>query len=78
MIVFHFREEQRWRKWADNVLVHTLSPNVYRTPTEAIQAFRWFSDVGEWEKNFALWEQLLIVYIGAISMWLISKRLKKR
>ena len=23
-------EERRWRKWTDEVLVHTLSPNVYR------------------------------------------------
>ncbi|KAJ8975886.1 hypothetical protein NQ317_011357 [Molorchus minor] len=44
-------EERNWRKWADDVLVHTLSPNVYRNREEAIQAFRWFSEVGEWEKK---------------------------
>ena len=30
-------EERKWRKWVDDTLVHTLSPNVYRSPTEALQ-----------------------------------------
>lgn len=72
------REEHRWRKWADNVLVHSLSPNVYRSVEEAFQAFNWFSKVGQWEENFALWERLLIIYVGALAMWGISKRLKKK
>ncbi|KAK4873090.1 hypothetical protein RN001_015119 [Aquatica leii] len=71
-------EERKWRKWADDVLVHTLSPNVYRTKDEALQAFRWFSEVGEWEKNFPLWERSLIIYVGAFAMWMIGKRLKAR
>lgn len=72
------REERKWRTWADNVLVHTLSPNVYRSQTEALQAFNWFSEVGEWEKHFPTWERLLMIYVGAFAMWLIGKRLKKR
>lgn len=40
-----FSEERKWRKWADDVFVHTLSPNVYRTLGEAYQTFNWFSDV---------------------------------
>lgn len=64
--------------WADDVLVHTLSPNVYRTREEALQAFNWFSEVGEWEKNFPSWERNLIIYVGATAMYLIGKRLKKR
>ncbi|CAH1155568.1 unnamed protein product [Phaedon cochleariae] len=71
-------EERKWRKWADNVLVHTLSPNVYRTTDEALQAFNWFSEIGEWERNFPTWERYLIIYVGAAAMWLIGKRLKKR
>ena len=27
-------EERKWRKWVDDKLVHMLSPNVYRTPSE--------------------------------------------
>jgi len=38
-------EERKWRKWADEVFVHTLSPNVYRSREEALQAFNWFSEV---------------------------------
>ncbi|XP_044732060.1 prostaglandin E synthase 2 [Chrysoperla carnea] len=71
-------EERKWRKWADTKLVHSLSPNVYRTPTEALQAFTWFSDVGEWERLFPAWERALIVYVGAFAMWIIGKRLKSR
>ncbi|XP_067003253.1 prostaglandin E synthase 2 [Anabrus simplex] len=70
--------ERKWRKWADDVLVHMLSPNVYRTLDEAFQAFNWFSEVGEWDKHFPAWERFMIVYVGAVAMWLISKRLKKR
>nr|CAD7449354.1 unnamed protein product [Timema bartmani] len=73
-----FREERRWRKWVDDRLVHVLSPNVYRTKEEALQAFHWFSEVGEWDKLFSPWERSLVIYVGACAMWLIGKRLKKR
>ncbi|XP_022920268.2 prostaglandin E synthase 2 [Onthophagus taurus] len=71
-------EERKWRKWVDGVLVHTLSPNVYRTPEQAFQAFNWFSDTGEWDKHFPAWERYMMVYVGAVAMWLISKRLKAK
>lgn len=45
-----FREEIKWRRWADETLVHTLSPNVYRTTDEALQAFNWFSEVSNVNK----------------------------
>lgn len=38
-------EELQWRQWVDDKFVHMLSPNVYRTPSEALQAFNWFSQV---------------------------------
>uniref|UniRef100_A0A8D8Y543 Prostaglandin E synthase 2 n=1 Tax=Cacopsylla melanoneura TaxID=428564 RepID=A0A8D8Y543_9HEMI len=71
-------DERKWRKWADQTLVHTLSPNVYRTKEEAFQAFEWFSEVGEWDKHFSSWERWLMVNVGAYAMYFISKRLKKR
>ncbi|CAH4038763.1 prostaglandin E synthase 2 [Pieris brassicae] len=71
-------EERDWRKWADSVLVHTLSPNVYRTTEEAIETFKWFEVVGGWRESFPAWEVALMVYGGAAAMWMISKRLKKR
>ncbi|XP_047111752.1 prostaglandin E synthase 2-like isoform X3 [Schistocerca piceifrons] len=70
--------ERKWRKWVDDVLVHTLSPNVYRTRAEAFQAFNWFSEVGEWDKLFPAWERFIMVYVGAVAMWIIGKRLKRR
>ncbi|XP_029662994.1 prostaglandin E synthase 2 [Formica exsecta] len=56
----------------------TLSPNVYRTIDESYRTFNWFSKVGKWEEYFPLWERMLIVNVGAMAMWLIGKRLKKR
>jgi len=71
-------EERRWRKWTDEVLVHTLSPNVYRSPGEALAAFQWFEKVGNWEELFQAWERFLVIYFGAAVMYIIGKRLKKR
>jgi len=71
-------EERKWRKWVDDVLVHMLSPNVYRTPSESLQAFHWFNEVGDWEKHFSWWERNLVIYFGAFVMWILGKRLKKR
>ncbi|XP_055607682.1 prostaglandin E synthase 2 [Uranotaenia lowii] len=71
-------EERKWRSWADDHLVHLISPNVYRTKDEAFETFEWFSEVGEWDVHFPRWERNLMVYAGAIAMWAISKRLKQR
>lgn len=71
-------EERHWREWADNVLVHVISPNVYRTLDESFDAFNYFSEVGQWDKYFPTWERLICIYIGAIGMYFVSKRLKRR
>ena len=71
-------EERKWREWADNHLVHMLSPNVYRTLDEALYTFDVFSNVGQWALHFPSWEVTLVKYVGAFAMWLVSKRLKKR
>ncbi|KAK9881466.1 hypothetical protein WA026_016350 [Henosepilachna vigintioctopunctata] len=71
-------EERKWRKWADDVLVHTLSPNIYRTREEAFQSFNWFSEAGQWEEIFPEWERQLMMYVGANAMWMIGKKLKKK
>lgn len=74
----NINEERKWRCWADSVFVHTLSPNIYRTLPEAIDSFKYFSQVGEWERNFPAWERYLVIYVGAVAMWMIGKRLQKR
>ncbi|CAG2111333.1 unnamed protein product [Medioppia subpectinata] len=71
-------EERNWRRWADDHMVHMLSPNIYRTVPEALRAFRYFSVIGEWDDNFKLWEKYLCIYMGSGAMYLIGKRLKKK
>ncbi len=71
-------DERKWRTWVDSHLVHMISPNVYRTSSEALETFEWFSKAGEWDENFPRWERNLMVYVGATAMWAIGKRLKKR
>jgi microsomal prostaglandin-E synthase 2 len=44
-------EEEKWRSWVDEHLVHLLSPNIYRTPREALQAFDYLTtSADEWVK----------------------------
>ena len=71
-------EERHWRDWTDRVLVHSLSPNIYRTMPEALQAFNNFSAMGKWDEHFSTVERLTAVYVGSAAMWMIGKRLKKR
>ncbi|XP_029656115.1 prostaglandin E synthase 2 [Octopus sinensis] len=72
------KKERKWRKWVDDRLVHTLSPNVYRTPSEALQAFKYFENVGDWGNNFSKFECFFIVHIGAAAMYFVAKMLKKK
>ncbi|KAF5892903.1 prostaglandin E synthase 2, partial [Clarias magur] len=68
------QEEIKWRKWADDWLVHLISPNVYRTPAEALASFDYIVREGK----FGAFEGFVAKYVGAAAMWLISKRLKSR
>ncbi|XP_046726310.1 prostaglandin E synthase 2 isoform X2 [Silurus meridionalis] len=68
------QEEIKWRKWVDEWLVHLISPNVYRTPAEALASFDYIVREG----NFGTFEGVFAKYLGAAAMWLISKRLKRR
>lgn len=67
-------EEKKWREWVDNHLVHVLSPNIYRTPSEALESFDYITSHG----NFSLSERLVAKYGGAAAMYFVSKKLKKR
>lgn len=71
-------EERHWRDWTDRVLVHSLSPNIYRSIPESLQAFNNFSAMGNWDKHFSTFERMTAVYAGSFAMWLIGKRLKKK
>ncbi|CAK6433581.1 unnamed protein product [Pipistrellus nathusii] len=67
-------EEMKWRQWADDWLVHLISPNVYRTPAEALASFDYIVREG----RFGAVEGAMAKYVGAAAMYFISKRLKSR
>ncbi|XP_030629582.1 prostaglandin E synthase 2 [Chanos chanos] len=68
------KEEIKWRRWADDWLVHLISPNVYRTPDEALASFDYIVREGK----FGTFEGFFAKYVGAAAMWIISKRLKNK
>ncbi|KAM5146167.1 prostaglandin E synthase 2 [Mantella aurantiaca] len=67
-------EEMKWRRWTDDWLVHLISPNVYRSPGEALASFDYIVREG----NFGSVEGLFAKYVGAAAMFFIGKRLKSR
>ncbi|KAK1441041.1 hypothetical protein QVD17_06877 [Tagetes erecta] len=67
-------ETQKWRRWVDDHLVHVLSPNIYRSPSEALESFDYITSNG----NFSFTERLVAKYGGAAAMYFVSKKLKKR
>ncbi|XP_028313404.1 prostaglandin E synthase 2-like [Gouania willdenowi] len=68
------KEEMKWRQWADDWLVHLISPNVYRTTDEALASFDYIVREGK----FGTFEGFFAKYVGAAAMFVISKRLKSR
>ncbi|KAM4616700.1 prostaglandin E synthase 2 isoform 2-T2 [Polymixia lowei] len=68
------KEEMKWRRWADEWLVHLISPNVYRTSGEALASFDYIVREGK----FGSFEGFFAKYVGAAAMYIISKRLKSR
>lgn len=67
-------EEKKWRGWVDNHLVHVLSPNIYRTTSEALESFDYITTHG----NFSFMERIIAKYAGATAMYFVSKKLKKK
>ena len=69
------KEEQKWLKWVDDHLVHYLSPNIYRNRKEAMQAFDYITQEG----NFGYWEREAARYAGAAAMYMLTHlKLKKK
>ncbi|KAL6506700.1 hypothetical protein OROHE_022532 [Orobanche hederae] len=67
-------EEKTWRGWVDNHLVHLLSPNIYRSTSEALESFDYITSHG----NFSFTEKITAKYAGAAAMYFVSKKLKKK
>lgn len=68
------KEERKWRKWVDNTFVHTLSPNIYRTASEAMQAFEYFTK----ESNFGSVEKYTTYLAGPVVMYFVGKHVKNK
>ncbi|GBG30618.1 Prostaglandin E synthase 2 [Hondaea fermentalgiana] len=66
--------EEKWFQWVDDHLVHVLPANIYRSPGEALQAFDYITN----ESNFSAMQKLSIRYAGALAMFMIAKRSKKK
>ncbi|CAL4956092.1 unnamed protein product [Urochloa decumbens] len=67
-------DEAKWRRWVDEHLVHVLSPNIYRTTSEALESFDYIAKHG----NFSFTERFAVKYAGAAAMYMVSKKLKKK
>ncbi|OWY96711.1 Prostaglandin E synthase [Phytophthora megakarya] len=67
-------EEEKWRQWVDQKLIVLTPPNIYRTVPEALQAF----DYCLTEGKFTPMERRMSKYAGAVVMYLIAKRSKKK
>ncbi|CAH0486257.1 unnamed protein product [Peronospora farinosa] len=67
-------EEELWRQWVDKKLIVLTPPNIYRTIPEALQAF----DYCLTEGKFTPMERRVSKYVGAVVMYLIAKRSKKK
>ena len=68
------REEAKWREWVDETYVHKFPVNIYRTPREALSAFEYIMRV----EGFSATQKFFGKYVGAVAMYFVAKRLKKR
>ncbi|GMF53375.1 unnamed protein product [Phytophthora fragariaefolia] len=68
------QEEEHWCQWVDKKLIVLTPPNIYRTVPEALQAF----DYCLTEGKFTAMERRMSKYAGAVIMYLIAKRSKKK
>jgi microsomal prostaglandin-E synthase 2 len=63
-----------WVAWVDDHLIHLISPNIYRTPSESMQAFEYIAD----NAKFSTWQRISIRYTGAAAMYMVGKKIAKR
>jgi microsomal prostaglandin-E synthase 2 len=66
--------DEDWIKWVDDHLIHLISPNIYKTPTESMQAFEYIAD----NAKFSAWQRFTIRYTGAAAMYMVGKKIAKR
>lgn len=70
--------ERKWRSWVDSDFVHRISPNIYGSMDQSLEAFRYFDQVGQWDKIFSWFDRMIVIYLGAFVMRLVAVKLKKQ
>lgn len=66
------QDDSQWRRWIAKDMLYLLSPNMYRTFSESIQAFDYITEIS----NFSTIEKLQVKYGGALIMYLVAKKNK--
>jgi len=66
--------EEKWVKWADEVLVRALPPIVYNTLPNSLKAFHYITKEGK----FSFFQRYLIKYSGALVMMMVAKKSSKK
>jgi len=68
-------EEAKWRKWVDEWFVRVITTNIYRSWGESVQTFDYIT---EHALNFGPVERASSRYVGAVGMYFIAKKMKKK
>ena len=63
-------EEQQWRSWVDDTLVHLLPANIYRSPGEALASFDYLLSQSF---DFSTVQKHMARYVGASVMYLLCR-----
>lgn len=66
--------ERQWLTWLDDKLIHLIAPNIYRSPRESLQTFEYIAD----NAKFSAWQRGTIRYSGALAMYFVARKLKKK
>jgi microsomal prostaglandin-E synthase 2 len=68
------QRDHEWSVWVDDHLIHLISPNIYGTMTESLQAFEYIVD----NAKFSAWQRMSIRYSGSAAMYMVGKKIKKK
>ncbi len=75
-IIHHVSSEavadDKWVTWVDEHLIKLIAPNIYRTPRESLQTFKYIAE----NSKFSAWERASIKYAGAVAMYLVARKKK--
>lgn len=67
-------EEKKWLTWLEDYFIHLIAPNIYRTPSESLQTFEYIAN----NSKFSPWQRSTIRYTGAVAMYFVGRKIKKK